>query len=327
MILCHAGLTILSLVFPSATLADDFSHRLVLVSEAYDKNLVAIRNESGEILWKQRTRGAGHHDVHLLDNGNVLLQDGWSRLVEMTLEKKIVWSYDASTMNGNQGKGVEIHAFLRLDDGLTMIAESGPARLIEVDRNGDIERTIPLTVDHPDVHRDTRLVRRRANGNYLVCHEGDGKVREYDSQGEVVWQHVVGSPVYGAIELKNGHVLIASGGGNSVLEVDRDGKTIWEIRGEVPGTDIELKWTTTLRERENGNFIIGNCHAGESNPQMLEITRDKKVVWQLRDFTHFGNGLAAAEVLTEKQSEQVRARLASIPLAVRVNDRVLQPKK
>ena len=37
--------------------------------------------------------------------------------------------------------------------------------------------------------------------------------------------------------------------------------------------------------------------SGPENPQLLEVTRDKKVVWQFNDFTHFGNNLVAAQVL------------------------------
>jgi hypothetical protein len=47
----------------------------------------------------------------------------------------------------------------------------------------------------------------------------------------------------------------------------------------------------------NGNIVIGNCHAGPENPQLIEVTRDKKVVWTFRDFKNFGNNLAAAQVL------------------------------
>jgi hypothetical protein len=28
----------------------------------------------------------------------------------------------------------------------------------------------------------------------------------------------------------------------------------------------------------SGNLIVGNCHAGAANPQLFEVTRDKKVV-------------------------------------------------
>ncbi|MEM7391160.1 MAG: PQQ-binding-like beta-propeller repeat protein [Verrucomicrobiota bacterium] len=303
--------------------SEDFSQRICLISEGYGKNLVALRNEQGEILWKQKVRN-GQHDLHMLDNGNILMQDGWRNILEITLDKKVVWSYNAGVMNGNKGKRVEVHAFLRLPDGNTMIAESGPKRLIEVNAKGEIQKEIPLTVERPHHHRDTRLVRRLENGNYLVCHEADGKVREYDDTGKVVWDYHVRSKVYGAIGLKNGNILIASGGGNSVIEVNKaDRKVVWEIKGTIPGTDKAMKWMTTLIERDNGNLIIGNCHAGKNSPQMFEITRDKKLVWDMHDWTHFGNGVASNDVLTDEQAELVRAKLKDIPEDVRVNDRLI----
>src|SRR5258706_1191904 len=92
-------------------------------------------------------------------------------------------------MHGNAGKPVEVHAFQRLDNGLTMIAESGPARIIEVDSAGNLRHEVKLKINHPSAHSDTRLVRKIANGNYLVAHENDGAVREYDGRGLVLWDY------------------------------------------------------------------------------------------------------------------------------------------
>ena len=50
---------------------------------------------------------------------------------------------------------------------------------------------------------------------------------------------------------------------------------------ELPG--IRLAWVTTLHQLPNGNRIVGNCHAGPENPQLIEVTRDKKVVWTFAD--------------------------------------------
>ena len=58
-----------------------------------------------------------------------------------------------------------------------------------------------------------------------------------------------------------------------------------------------LAWVTTLEVLPSGNVIIGNTHAGESNPQLIEVTREKKIVWTFRDFKNFGNSVAAAMVL------------------------------
>jgi PQQ-like domain len=277
---------------------------------AQDRGHVAIVNAKGEVEWEFECQH-NSHDIALLANGNLLLHTGPATVVEMTPDKKIVWKYDARPQPGSSER-VEIHAFQRLADGRTMVAESGNRRIVEVDSQGQIVKEVPLVVNHPHPHRDTRLARKLASGNYLVCHEGDGVVREYDGNGKVVWTYLLdlagrprsaghgpeghGTEVFAALRLSSGNTLIACGNGNRVIEVTPAGKTVWSIeQNELPG--IQLAWVTTLQVLPSGNIIIGNTHAGESNPQLFEITRDKQVVWTFRDFKAFGNSLAAAQVL------------------------------
>ena len=280
---------------------------------AGDKGKVAIVDATGKVQWEYANK-AETHDLQLLPNGNVLLTLPKSTVGEVDKDGKIVWQFECKPKEGSKDR-VEIHAFQRLEDGLTMIAESGNRRIIEVDKDGKIVREVPLTVEKPSSHRDTRMVRKLANGNYLVCHEGDGKIREYEPSGKVVWTYVMelggrprspghgveghGNEVFGAVRLPNGNTLIAGGNNNRVLEVNPKGEIVWKIdQSELPG--IKLAWVTTLHVLPNGNIIVGNCHAGPENPQLFEITRDKKVVWTFKDFKTFGNGLAAAHVLDIK---------------------------
>jgi pimeloyl-ACP methyl ester carboxylesterase len=307
--------TMLALAYSlSIAAAPAKAERLVLASASYGKNVMAICTAQGQVLWSHTTAGprtghAGHHDIQLLDNGNILFHEDWTTILEMTLDRRIVWKYDSSTMNGNQGKRVEVHAFRRLPNGLTMIAESGVGRIIEVDRAGRIQAEVKLK---PGATQHTRLVRKLPTGNYLVCAENPGVVTEYNAQGEVVWEHPVGARVYGAIRLHNVNTLIASGGGAGVLEVTPDHKIAWEIKDRVPDTTIALKWTTFLTELDNGHFVVGNCHAGENSPQLFEIAKDKKIVWQFNRFDFFGNGLACSQVLTDGESAHVRKKLADL---------------
>jgi hypothetical protein len=278
-----------------------------------DRGKTAIVGPGGKVEWEYANRCDGH-DLWLLPNGNVLLATGAARVAEVTRDKKIVWQYESKPKKGYKGR-VEVHAFQPLGEGRVLIAESGNRRLIEVDRAGKIVHEVPLTVEHPDPHRDTRMARKLANGHYLVCHEADGKVREYDAAGKVVWTYALdlggrpaapghgpeghGTSVYGAVRLASGNTLIAGGNNNRVLEVTPGGKIVWSIgHDELPG--IRLAWVTTLHVLPGGNVIVGNCHAGKDNPQLFEVTRDKKVVWKFKDFKTFGNGLAAAEVLGVK---------------------------
>ncbi|TWU13704.1 Arylsulfotransferase (ASST) [Symmachiella macrocystis] len=304
-VFCLAGLL---------TAANAQAERLVLVGASYGKNVLAICDADGEVIWSHKTAGpskghAGHHDVQLLANGNILFHDSWTQLTEMTLDKKVVWTYDSATMNGNAGKRVDVHAFARLPNGNTLITESGVGRMIEVDGAGKIVHQIPLK---PGGTQSTRLVRMTPQGTYLVCSEDPGVVTEYNRDGEIVWEYPVKTRVYGAIRLRNGNTLIASGGGNSVLEVTPDNQVVWEIKNKVPGTDVELKWTTCLEELDNGNFVVGNCHAGPDNPQIFEIDRNKNIVWEFDEYDLVGNGLACWQILNDEQSALVRKKLAEI---------------
>ena len=290
------------------------AERLVLVGASYGKNILAITDARGEVIWSHKTAGpqrghTGHHDVHLLPNGNILFHDTWTTLKEITLDKKVVWTYDSANMNGNKGKRVDVHAFARLKNGNTMIVESRVGRVIEVDKPGKLFPQSPL---NPGATQSTRWARHTPKGTLLVCSEQPGVVTEYDRSGKVVWDYLINTRVYGAIRLKNGNTLIASGSGKSVVEVSPKKEIVWKIEGKVPDTEIGLGWMTCLQELENGNRIIGNCHAGETNPQIFEITRDKKVVWEFDEWELVGNGLACWQILKDKQSKRLRKQLAKL---------------
>ncbi len=275
-----------------------------------DRGFVSLVNSKGKVEWQLPLRYGGAHDVWKLGNGNFLLHTGRATVEEMTPKGKSVWKYTARPIK-KRGR-VEIHAFQRLKNGTTLVAESGNRRLVEVDAKGKIVKSIPLTLNRPHPHRDTRLVRKLSTGNYLVAHEGDGMVREYDSKGKVVWSYKLdlggrprsrghgveghGVEVFSAVRLPNGNTLIGGGNNNRVLEVNREGQIVWKLdQKELKG--ITLAWVTTLHVLPNGNIIVGNCHAGPSNPQLFEVTRDKKVVWKFNNFKVFGNNLAATQVL------------------------------
>lgn len=274
---------------------------------------LAIVKGDGSTEWDMNWGGI--HDIHVLKNGHIIVQQGAAKVAEIDpATKQVVWSYDSATQNGNAGKKVEVHAFQPLDGGRLMIAESGPARIIEVDREGKLLKEVKLKVNRPHPHTDTRLARKLTTGNYLVCHEGDGFVREYDGKsGDVVWEYEVplfgkqpkgghgpeafGNKCFAAVRLPNGHTLIATGNGHSVIEVTADKQVVWKIeQNDLPG--ITLAWVTTLEVLPSGNYLFGNCHAGPNQPQLIELNpQTKAVVWKLERHTTFGNDVSNSQVL------------------------------
>ncbi len=290
--------------------ASEPQHRLLIADSSRER--IAMIDEAGKTQWEMKIGPL--HDLHLLDNGHVLLQTNWTTIVEIDPQtSRRVWEYNSATAGGNAGRAIEVHAFQRLANGHTLIAESGIPRVIEVDRAGKIAHEVHLSVVHPHPHRDTRLVRQLDTGNLLVCHEGDGVVREYSPSGETVWEYAVplfgrepadghgpeafGNQCFAALRLANGNTLITTGNGHGVIEVTPEKEVVWQLQqSDLP--NITLAWVTTVQQLPSGNLVIGNCHAGEGQPQVIEITRDKQVVWTFQDFQRFGNSLTNTQVLS-----------------------------
>ncbi|MCA9152764.1 MAG: PQQ-binding-like beta-propeller repeat protein [Planctomycetales bacterium] len=286
-------------------------HRLI--TQGNDQLVIVGANGQNE--WAMKWGGI--HDIHVQD-GRVMLQRGAAGLAEIDLEtKQVVWSYDSATQNGNAGRPVEVHAFQPLGDDRIMIAESGPGRIIEINRAGELLKEISLKVEHPHPHTDTRLVRKLSTGNYLVCHEGDGTVREYNGEtGDVVWEYPVplfgkrerpghgpeayGNKCFAAVRLANGNTLISTGNGHGVIEVTPDKQIAWQIQQhDLP--KITLAWVTTLEVLENGHYIIGNCHAGPGQPLLIELDpQTKQVVWTFDQFDRLGNSVSNSQLLDVK---------------------------
>ncbi len=152
----------LALAIGSARADTHRGHRIL----AADKGRIAIVDSAGHVEW-EAPAPVTVHDLSMLPNRNVLYQTSYQRVVELAPDKRVVWEWIGKPKPGYTGP-VEIHAFQRLKNGVTMIAESGNARIIEVDRAGKIVHEIPLTVNNPHYHRDTRLARKLDNGHYLV---------------------------------------------------------------------------------------------------------------------------------------------------------------
>jgi hypothetical protein len=299
--------------FPHHVQADEIRHRLIAADSSAGR--IALIDENGGTVWEHRIGPL--HDLQLLPENHLLFQTSWTHLMEVDLATgETVWEYDAT---GDSGTAVEVHAFQRLKDGRTMIAESGAARIVEVGQDGSVLRTAPLKVEHPHVHHDTRLA-RVVGENYLVCHENDGAVREYGADGTVVWSYDVplfgreprpghgveayGNQCFAALRLESGNTLITTGNGHGVLEVTPDGEIAWKLsQHDLPG--IELAWVTTVQVLRNGNLVIGNCHAGPENPQIIELDRDKQVAWTFRDFERFGNSLTNSWIIEPPSGEGV----------------------
>jgi hypothetical protein len=275
------ALCLLAVCVPLAALADEPVRHPFLCTDNGLGKVMAVDAE-GKVTWEYP--GVVHcQDVWKLPNGHVLFSH-LHGVKEVTLDeaKQVVWEYQAPA-------GSEVHNCQPLPDGGVLVGVNGLKKLLELDRQGKVRKEVPFETTTAAVHGQMRLVRKLANGHYLLCLMGEHLVRELDGDGQAVRTIKVPGDPFVAIRLPNGNTLIGCGDGHRVLEVDLADTVVWQItENELPG--IPLRFVAGLERLANGHTVIcnwgGHGHVG-SQPQVLEVTPDKQVVWQVADYKTF----------------------------------------
>ncbi|MHC4639365.1 MAG: beta-propeller domain-containing protein, partial [Planctomycetota bacterium] len=254
-------------------------------------NMIWIVSAEGNIEWEYPAQRP--QDVWQLSNGNILFSHV-KGAKEVTRDKEVVWEYSV-------GKDSEVHACQPLSDGNYLVAVSGPCEILEIDPAGKIVKRVKLVTNQKNKHRQMRQARKLANGNYIVGHSNDQVVREYDGDGKVIRTIEVKPYAFGGWRLRSGNTIITTGDGHSVFEVDPAGNVVWEINeNDLEGNPLRL--TAGIQRLANGNTVIcnwgGHGHVG-GQPQIVEVTPEKEVVWEIFDFERFGT-ISNVQLLDEK---------------------------
>ncbi|HEY7120644.1 MAG TPA: hypothetical protein VH475_28935 [Tepidisphaeraceae bacterium] len=241
-------------------------------------------------------------DGYVLVGGNLLLAVSKSKafpgggIVELTHD-------GATTLFSWKGTQSEVNsAQLVGDDGHIVTTEAGSKpRLLEIDRAGKIHVEFPLRCQSTDAHMETRMARKLPNGNYLVPHLLDKAVREYTPEGKIVWEyHTPQEPKecwpFTAIRLPDGHTLVACTHGNLVIEVDKDAHEVWRLaNADLPQPLI--KDACGVQRLANGNTVVTSYGAaGADEVKMLEVTSEKKLVWNYK--SRLAHGVHEFQILT-----------------------------
>jgi hypothetical protein len=241
------------------------------------------------MIWSYQTGGGWEYDdAWMLSNGNILFTR-MQYIAEINPGKKIVWRYDAP-------EGTEIHTCQPIgQDKVLFILNGLPPKLMVVNIKTnvvEVEHALPLPgMDHRWVHGEFRRVRYTAQGTYLVPFLEMNRVVEYDKDFNEIWSYDVPTP-WAAIRLKNGNTLITDEHDVTTFEVTPDKKIVWQISPADIPAEYRYENSQSATRLANGDTIL--CSRGGSNqgPQLVEVTRDKKVVWVLQDWTHFGPATA-----------------------------------
>jgi hypothetical protein len=205
-------------------------------------------------------------------------------VVEKLSEGRTLWDYNAP-------EGSFVCSCQPLPNGHYLVVENGPCRILEINNMGNILKEIRLTPPPPsvDIHDQLRGVRQTADGHYLVCRKGEREVEELDAKGKTLRRIPVAGDVHMALRLPDGHLLLALGEDHKIQELDENLKVVWELgENDIPANP--LRRVTGFQRLPNGNTIVcndsGDTYLGKQ-PQVFEVTRDKKVVWEFADQKKF----------------------------------------
>lgn len=283
-------LTILASCQPA--FAEDMKHGFLATgSHTY------IMNGSGKKIW---TYPGASRDGYVLPNGNVILtvnkgkQYPGGAVLEIDRAsdtKKLIWKGTQSEVNSAQPTA----------DGTFVITEAGAKpRLLEVDGSGKVLVEFALQCQASNHHMETRMARKLSDGTYLAPHLLDFAVKHYDKSGKVLGEvntTVAGDPErkihswpFTAIRQQNGNTLVCCTNGNRVVEFDADGNVAWQLTNDdLPGPWLQDPCGGQVLP--NGNVVIASYAGGRKDvnaPKLIEVNRDKKVVWTYSDGHKYG---------------------------------------
>ena len=251
-----------------------------------DETMYIVRG--GKVVWSYAIPDSQEFgDCTMLSNGNIVFsrKTGAS---EITLDKKIVWNYEAPPKT-------EIHTSQPIGLDRVLLMQNGdPAKALLVHKaSGKIEKELVFPARRPEnPHGQFRHIRLTSAGTFLVAHLDLGKVVEYDGDAKELWS-VPAPSAWAAVRLKNGNTLISGNQHGYVREVNGKGEIVWEInKDDLPG--LTLLTVQEVSRLANGNTLINNWPGSRPNAewplhvQLIEVTPDKKVVWALRDWIALG---------------------------------------
>ena len=196
-------------------------------------NRVVLVDRFGNIIWQYGQFGQTGSGYNLLNtpvqctwlpNAHVLITDqANNRIIEVNLQKKIVWQYPGSNTNDTDQLNGPNSAEL-LENGHILIADQGNNRAIEVTRGDHILKTFTAGGTANIVAFASRL----DNGDTLLTDAGNSRAVEVDASDNVVWQYLTDTDPLSvpaplptrAIRLHNGDTLISDQFNNRVIRVN-----------------------------------------------------------------------------------------------------------
>jgi len=241
-------------------------------------NQVYIVDKAGKIEWDFPAARA--QDVFMLKGDRVLFNTNRGAKIVSIKDKKVLWEWEYKS-----DKKFEIHSCQPLKNGNVLITVCGQSKLLEIDKEGKVAKTIEfakVSKAAGNGHMELRDSFKTVRGTYFVAFLVEGVIREFDGDSKVL-RTIKGDffkpkGVSSIQELKNGNLVVGGGYGKNVLEIDKNDKIVWSLtQADIKGLD--LGYVATAKRLENGNTLVSLYHGSYA---FFEVTPDKKIIWSIK---------------------------------------------
>ena len=242
------------------------------------QEIAIIDKKSGNIEWRHALdKDDECNDVEVTPEGNILYAySKGARLINKNHET--IWDYKAK-------ENEEIHSATRLKDGGYMIAVCGiPARIVELDKNGNQTKEVLFQTLTFDINRQFRQVAKTDNDIYIIPLIEKRKVIQISPDGRNNGSIFIGHDLFSAKVLKNNNILVSCGSGGYFSEINPLHHSVDSaiVTSVIKGGS--LLYVAEIIPYDNGNKLIANSNMysnDKSQPLLIEIDENNEIVWSL----------------------------------------------
>lgn len=258
-----------------------------LIIGSFDWQQIAIIDKaSGEIEWTHDlSPEEACYDVEVTPEKEVLYayRQG-AKLIKR--DHQMVWDYKVK-------ENEELYTATRLESGNYLLAICGfPARIIELNKNGEVINEMAFNTAIPDISQQFRHIIKTPQNTYLVPLMNKRKISEIDGNGRFLKSVLCGGTPNAVTLADDGKWVVSCGNARSFVEIDPATKRITRT---VETTNLnwgKLGYIAEIERYKNGNTLLANQRLNkedQSQPLLIEIDPDNKIAWRLSNNPQISN--------------------------------------
>ena len=240
--------------------------------------IAIIDKKTGNIEWRHELdKDYECNDVEVTPDGNVLFAySKGARLINRN--HGIIWDYKAK-------ENEEIHYATQLKNGAYMIAVcSDNARIVELDKNGNVTKEIPFMTLIFDISNQFRHIAKAEDGTYYVPLIEKRKVIRLSPDGQTINTIFFGKDLFSVKVLKNNNILVSCGNAGGFVEVNPEKTSAYDLLVTNIIKGGSFLFVAEIVPYENGNKLIANSNMNsndKSQPLLIEIDKKNEIIWSL----------------------------------------------